>query len=81
MGDYKLKKHYIHHCFIYDFQKCVTATEPFKNICAIHTDALKARTCQLWYERFKTGDVTYPTKLSLENDPLLMKNFSKRILN
>lgn len=55
---------------MYEFQKCVTATEPFKNICTMYTDALKARTCQLWFKRFKTGDVTSPTKLSFENDPL-----------
>lgn len=53
--------------------------EDFQNICAVYTDAVKIHTRDL--KDFKMATVTYLTSLNLEDDPLWIKKYSKRLLN
>lgn len=51
------------HCLLYEFLKNSTASEAFKNICVVYTDAVKACTSQLWLKRFKNGEYDILNKL------------------
>ncbi|XP_014790817.1 histone-lysine N-methyltransferase SETMAR-like [Octopus bimaculoides] len=56
MDDKKFLKQHIRHCLLYEFRKNSTTIEAMKNICEVYPDAVKARTCRLWFKRFKDGD-------------------------
>ncbi|XP_014771093.1 uncharacterized protein LOC106869745 [Octopus bimaculoides] len=42
-------------------EKSIT-TKAVKKICEVYSDAVKGRTCQLWFKRFKDGDCEISNK-------------------
>lgn len=50
------KKQHIRHLMLYEFHRGSTATEAMINITAIHGQVLSVRRCQIWFERFRSGD-------------------------
>ncbi|XP_029648940.1 histone-lysine N-methyltransferase SETMAR-like [Octopus sinensis] len=56
MDEKKFHKQHIRHCLLYEFRRNSSTTEAMKNICQVYPDAVKARTCRLWFKRFKDGD-------------------------
>ena len=80
MEDNTFKKRHIRHCLLYEFRSGSSATEAFKNICAVYTDAVKVRTCQLWYKRFKNGDFDISDKPRSGRRPTLNEKLLKETI-
>ncbi|XP_014780525.1 histone-lysine N-methyltransferase SETMAR-like [Octopus bimaculoides] len=71
MEDKNFMKQQIRHCLLYEFRKKSTATEAMKNIYEVYPDAAKARTCQLWFKKFKDGDCDISDKRRSGRRPTL----------
>lgn len=55
---------HLRHCMLYEFNSKKDATTAMRNICAVYgEDALTVRTCQRWFTKFRSGD------MSLEDFP------------